>query len=276
MLLFFICLILILILNITLQYIITDRNGWLFHMKMKFIILHRKIQIFCLSLIMLLHMNLIHLFLYHMLHMILARGLIFIRQKKTDLIAYFASNCNSNNNREEYIKELMKYIPVNSFGKCFNNKDELEYLKSKGISDNLSRREIKIAILTYHKFYLSFENTNAKDYLTEKYYTSFNTSTVPVVMGAQNVNDFKPGNHSIINVNDFKDPKSLAEYLLYLDRNEDKYQEYFIWRKEKNILPKFKEIIGYNKYSFQCRLCLFFTGNHDLKTGEKLDKVQWN
>ena len=33
--------------------------------------------------------------------------------------------------------------------------------------------------------------------------------------------------HSFLHVDQFKGPKELAEYLLELDRDEDKYNEYF-------------------------------------------------
>ena len=29
---------------------------------------------------------------------------------------------------------------------------------------------------------------------------------------------------------EYKDPKKLAEYLIYLDKNDDKYAEYFWWK----------------------------------------------
>ena len=37
--------------------------------------------------------------------------------------------------------------------------------------------------------------------------------------------------HSYIDVRDFKSPKHLAEYLLYLDKNDDEYMSYFKWKK---------------------------------------------
>lgn len=36
--------------------------------------------------------------------------------------------------------------------------------------------------------------------------------------------------HSFIHVDDFDSPKSLANYLRYLDRNDTAYNEYFRWK----------------------------------------------
>ena len=37
-------------------------------------------------------------------------------------IAYVASNCGAANNRDQYVLELMKYLPVDSYGRCVHNK----------------------------------------------------------------------------------------------------------------------------------------------------------
>ena len=57
--------------------------------------------------------------------------------------------------------------------------------------------------------------------------------------------------HSYIDVNDFKSPKQLAEYLNYLDANPQEYMSYFWWkdyyRVERNYI--------YLKTSPICKLC---------------------
>lgn len=77
---------------------------------------------------------------------------------KTKQVAWFVSNCGANNNRFEYAKELGKYIDVDIFGLCGNddcpkyNADCWERLNED------------------YKFYLSFENSNCRDYITEKFF----------------------------------------------------------------------------------------------------------
>ena len=68
-------------------------------------------------------------------------------------------------------------------------------------------------------------------FCTEKFYPALETSIVPVVYGAEGIHKVAPP-HSYIDVRDFKSPKHLAEYLLYLDKHDDKYMSYFEWRKQ--------------------------------------------
>ena len=74
---------------------------------------------------------------------------------KTKMAAWFVSNCNAASGRNNYIKELQKYMTVDIYGRCGkscpkNNKKCFEQLN------------------TDYRFYLAFENSNCKDYLTEK------------------------------------------------------------------------------------------------------------
>lgn len=75
---------------------------------------------------------------------------------KTKMVAWFVSNCGAANNRKNYAQELQKFVSVDIYGacgtmQCFRrNKECFEMLK------------------TDYKFYLSFENSNCKDYITEK------------------------------------------------------------------------------------------------------------
>jgi hypothetical protein len=65
-------------------------------------------------------------------------------------ILWIARNCNANNGRHHYIKELMKYIDVDSYGTCLNNVD----FPDKSRTDLMSE----------YKFYLAVENSNCDNY----------------------------------------------------------------------------------------------------------------
>ena len=47
-------------------------------------------------------------------------------------------NCNAPSARQLYIQELMKYIPVDSYGKCLHNKDVPEGFPGRYNSSDLS------------------------------------------------------------------------------------------------------------------------------------------
>ena len=85
---------------------------------------------------------------------------------KTNLIAWFVSNCGpTHSRREEYAKELQRYVPVDIYGKCgplsCPDKD-VPLLQARMDPDCYGMVERK------YKFYLSFENIVCKDYITEK------------------------------------------------------------------------------------------------------------
>ena len=78
---------------------------------------------------------------------------------KTKKVAWFVSHCKTPNRRENYTEELAKYIEVDIFGKCGNK--------------TCKRRDAAHCfnmLNTDYKFYLAFENSNCKDYITEKLY----------------------------------------------------------------------------------------------------------
>lgn len=78
---------------------------------------------------------------------------------KTKLVAWAVSNCNALNNRLEYARELSKHIQVDIYGRCGPL--------------NCSRRTTKACLNKFkreYKFYLAFENTNCREYITEKFF----------------------------------------------------------------------------------------------------------
>ena len=82
---------------------------------------------------------------------------------------------------------------------------------------------------TEYKFYLAFENSNCKDYITEKFFVNgLGNNILPIVMGARPEEYAKVAPHnSYIHVDQFKGPKELAEYLHELDTDDEKYNQYF-------------------------------------------------
>ena len=86
-----------------------------------------------------------------------------------------------------------------------------------------------------YKFYLSFENSVCKDYVTENFWKPLSMSSiVPIVLGAGNYSNIAPRN-SFIDVRNFDSPARLAEYLLYLDKNFDQYSKYLLWKTDFRV-----------------------------------------
>lgn len=100
-----------------------------------------------------------------------------------------------------------------------------------------------------YKFYLAFENSNCKDYITEKFFaTALQRNILPIVMGPprENYEKYAP-QRSFIHVDDFHSPAELAAFLIKLDRDDDLYNSYFQWKGTGKVTAKHIE--------FFCKLC---------------------
>nr|VFJ57197.1 MAG: Fucosyltransferase, N-terminal [Candidatus Kentron sp. DK] len=142
------------------------------------------------------------------------------------------------NGRLEYIRELLNHIPVHSYGNYLNNR---KIPDDRGV---LSKMEI----ISRYKFTLAFENSNCRDYVTEKFFQPLVAGSVPVVMGAPNVEEFSPAEHCYIDVSNFGSPKELADYLKWLDQDDEAYSAYLDW-KEKPLRASFMDRVS--RYSVE-------------------------
>jgi glycoprotein 3-alpha-L-fucosyltransferase len=82
---------------------------------------------------------------------------------KTKMVAAIISNCDDIlNGRLDFIKELQKYVEVDVYGKCGN------FSCPKSRENTVCMTMIE----EQYKFYLSFENSNCEDYITEKLFVN--------------------------------------------------------------------------------------------------------
>ena len=81
---------------------------------------------------------------------------------KTKMVAWFVSNCRAKNERRKYAMELSKHIQVDIYGSC----GTLTCFREDEICSEKLKKD--------YKFYLSFENSNCKDYVSEKLFGNAN------------------------------------------------------------------------------------------------------
>lgn len=181
------------------------------------------------------------------------------KNNKTKLLAWFASHCSTQSNREKYVHELQKYIPIDIYGRCGTKKcgwNELE---------GISRSECYDMLENNYKFYLSFENSLCKNYVTEKFYSILKRFVVPVVMGVADYSVIAPP-HSFIDALRYS-PKELAALLLKLDANETLYRKYFEWKTNYTIRSGYEDM-GSEAF---CRLCTRL--NQDKQTNQMVSHL---
>ena len=150
---------------------------------------------------------------------------------KTGLVFAAFSNCEKV--RTAYLAQLMKFIPVDSFGACLRNKNGLPQRYTKDF------KRKKVELLRYYKFTLVFMNADCDYFVDDQLTHALTSGSVPVFMGTEKIDMFLPGNlnTSIIKVRDYKMSKDLAMHLKYLSKNEREYNKYLRWKYEGFKFP---------------------------------------
>ena len=133
-------------------------------------------------------------------------------------VAWVVSNCETDSKRELYVKRLKQFIDIDIYGKCGNYSNHTDY-----------HTFFYEVLPSQYKFYLAFENSICKDYVTEKLFRTLQTELVPIVLGGTNYSRDAP-RHSYIDIMDYRSPRDLAAFLRRLSRNETEYLKYFQWK----------------------------------------------
>lgn len=87
-------------------------------------------------------------------------------------VLWFVSNCKTDHTkRMEFYKSLEKAtsLSIDVYGKCGKGKVPKEDEKT---------------LWSKYKFYLAFENSNCRDYVTEKFFKVLDKGVIPIVRGA--------------------------------------------------------------------------------------------
>ncbi|XP_041466061.1 alpha-(1,3)-fucosyltransferase C-like [Lytechinus variegatus] len=141
--------------------------------------------------------------------------------QKDKLMIWVATNCNSTSwARTRFVEELQNYLSIDTYGRC----GQLECPRSEDACWDM-RAE--------YKFTLALENTQCPEYITEKIWkNALAVGSVPIVFGAPKANyERLIPPHSFIHLDDFKTVREFVEYINLLDRDQQKYLEYFSWRR---------------------------------------------
>ena len=150
------------------------------------------------------------------------------RKRSLAPVVYVQSHCDVPSDRDSYVKELMKYIDVDSYGTCLHNKDLPEKLQNP--AETFEHKDF-LELMSVYKFNIAFENAYCNDYMTEKIMRPLHIGVVPIYKGSPVVQDWMPNNHSVILADNFESPKELAEFIRYLDENDEEYEKYLEFKR---------------------------------------------
>ncbi|KAJ6766228.1 ALPHA- 13 -FUCOSYLTRANSFERASE [Salix purpurea] len=129
----------------------------------------------------------------------------------------------AHNFRLQALNMLEKFIKIGSYGSCHQNHD--------GKVD--------------------------KDYVIEKFFQSLVAGTIPVVIGAPNIQDFAPAHNSILHIKELEDVDSIAKTMKYLGENLHAYNQSLRWKYE-GPSDSFKALVDMAAVHSSCRLCIQF------------------
>ena len=195
-------------------------------------------------------------------------------EEKTGLVMAAFSNCEPV--RTAYLKQLMQFVQVDSYGACHRNKNDL--VGRYGSANGKNFKQLKTELARKYKFLLVFFNQDCDYFVDDQLTHALNAGSVPVVMGTDKLDEFLPGNlrHAVIKVRDFKSPKLLAEHLKFLIHNETEYNKYLEW-KQTGIGNFTGTVIGNYwkpKYPIYCQICVALSEGRVHKDGLPIDNCQ--
>lgn len=141
--------------------------------------------------------------------------------EKTKDVCMFISSPVNKSRRLEYLSELMEYLPIDSYGSWRRN----------CVVDDDQGYQTKLDIIKRYKFTIAFENALSKDYVTEKFFEPLLTGSVPIYLGAPNIEMFSPGEDAFIDVRDYESPKALADAIKSFCQATSRYDALLKWKK---------------------------------------------
>ena len=148
-------------------------------------------------------------------------------ESKSKFAVAVISNCLAGY-RMKVVNALANYTDLDLFGDCG---------LSKPLCPGNQSNEDCWEHMKDYKFYLSFENSACKDYVTEKFYrNALAHAVVPVVLGGANYSDVEiapPG--SYIDASKFSTVRELGEFLKKESSDQTFYNKYFRWHSNYTV-----------------------------------------
>ena len=182
------------------------------------------------------------------------------------------SNCDTPSNRTAYVLELMRHINVDVHGKCGNP----NWNKTISSDAKVLAKE-KMSLISKYLFTIAIENSLEYDYVTEKLWQPLAAGSIPIYLGAPNIEEWLPCPKSscIINLRNFNSVADVAKLINELVHDRTRYLEYHQWRRVTNELqPSFLKMVDYfqesRKYSLKCLLCDMVYRNDRGRTRQRL------
>ncbi|XP_064146797.1 alpha-(1,3)-fucosyltransferase 7 [Loxodonta africana] len=139
---------------------------------------------------------------------------------KSGVATWVVSNFQERQQRARLYRQLAPYLRIDVFGRAIGRPLCADCL---------------LPTVARYRFYLAFENSQHRDYITEKFWrNALAAGTVPVVLGPPRANyeAFVPPD-TFVHVDDFGSTRELAAFLAGM--NKTRYQRFFAWRDQLRV-----------------------------------------
>ena len=177
-----------------------------------------------------------------------------------DKTLLISSNIIYEKEQYEYLRELMRYMDFDSY---YDDLSPICLIES-------DRDQKKQNSYRNYKFVIAFEDVVDNDYVTDKFYGPLLAGSVPIYLGAPNIEDFVPGDNCFVDVRQFENPKSLADFIQQCCEDEQLYAKFFEWR-DQPLCQSFINKMEEQKEHPLVRLCRQVDG---IKTDKYKSNIQ--
>ena len=128
----------------------------------------------------------------------------------------------------EFLAE-QKGLSFDLFGRGWDNLDDIQSEKFRKAIESLHPKAVddKTKVISHYKYALAIENNRDFDYITEKIFDVMMSGSVPIYLGAPNVEEYIPKD-CFINAAEYSSFEELFSYVKSID--EEQYSQY-----QKNI-----------------------------------------
>ncbi|KAK3092479.1 hypothetical protein FSP39_003418 [Pinctada imbricata] len=145
---------------------------------------------------------------------------------KTKFAYTAVSNNNAFSHRYKILNDLRKINKnVDFYGTSYGKKCEVKdfYCLKK---ENVGK----------YFFRFAFENSNCKDYVTEKYWETLDFDVIPVVAWVEGQRPPNIPPRSYINFHDFSSLEEFNSYLINVSQDKTLFNSYFLWRENYELV----------------------------------------
>lgn len=165
------------------------------------------------------------------------------KTERAPAVCFVSNTSRTSYDRDGYMLELMRYLEIDSYGRALANR-RLE--EDRG-------RSTKLAVCARYKFTIAFENSISQDYVSEKFFDPLVVGSVPVYLGAHNIDAFAPADRCFIDATTFDGPGALAAHIKALDQDDEAYATYLAWRA-RPFRERFVADADLQRHDALCRL----------------------